>query len=156
ARVQGDYQFHNPSPESAFVAFTVGLPVERSALMLRDLSLLVDGKEDPTHTEYVADRIAWRGRVDGNRSVRFTLSYRARGLERFGYRFVSGQKSEDSARPVTAFKMQLRVKNLRGEVDFPVGSMAPTTIQDSGGARVYVWDVERLLTSFDIGLVLPD
>jgi hypothetical protein len=162
AHIQGEYWFENPSPESAFVAFTVGLPVERSALMLRDLSLLIDGKEDPSHTEYVADRIAWRGQVAGKRSTHFTLAYRARGLERFGYRFVSGQKAEDgspmatSARPVTAFKMQLRVKNLRGEVDFPVGAMAPTSVQDAGGARVYLWDVERLLTSFDIGLILPD
>ena len=160
AHIQGEYFFENPSPESAFVAFTVGLPVERSALMLRDLSLLVDGKEDPAHTEYVADRIAWRGQVAGKRGTHFTLAYRARGLERFGYRFVSEQKSQDgvaaSARPVTAFKMQLRVKNLRGEVDFPVGAMAPTSVQDAAGARIYVWDVERLLTSFDIGLVLPD
>jgi hypothetical protein len=152
ARVQGEYRFDNPSAESAFVAFTVGLPVERSALMLRDLSLYVDGKEDAAHTEYVADRIAWRGQVAGHKKTTFTLAYRARGLERFGYRFVSGQKPEESARPVTAFKMQLKVKHLRGEVDFPVGSMAPTTVSDD----VYLWDVERLLTSFDIGLILPD
>jgi hypothetical protein len=157
AKVKGEYVFANPSAEAAFVAFTIGLPVERSALMLRDLSLLVDGKEDAAHTEYVADRIAWRGKIDGRRSTRFTLAYRARGLERFGYRFVSGQKADEAAaRPVTAFKMQVALRNLRGEVDFPVGSMAPTLVQDAGGARVYVWDVERLLTSFDIGLILPD
>ncbi len=160
ARVTGEYQFQNPSPEAAFVAFTIGLPVDRSALMLRDLQLLVDGKEDPSRTEYVADRIAWRGRVDGNRATRFTLAYRARGLGRFGYRFVSGERDESGAaqpaRPVTAFRMQLRVRNLRGEVDFPVGAMTPTSIEDVDGARLFVWDVERLLTSFDIGLIIPD
>lgn len=156
ARFQGDYEFQNPSSDgsSVFVAFTVGLPVERSALMLRDLSLLVDGKEDSTHTEYAGDKIAWRGRVEGKRGTHFTLAYRARGLERFGYRFAG--REEASARPVTAFRMQMRLKNLRGEVDFPVGAMAPTSIQAIDGARVYAWDVERLLTSFDIGLILPD
>jgi hypothetical protein len=155
AQIRGEYQFQNPSSESSFVAFTIGLPVDRSALMLRDLSLLIDGKEDPQHTEYAGDKIAWRGRVEGRTTTQFTLAYRARGLERFGYRFAA--KGEDgSARPVTAFRMQMRVKNLRGEVDFPVGAMAPTSIQSVGGARVYAWDVERLLTSFDIGLILPD
>jgi hypothetical protein len=52
--------------------------------------------------------------------------------------------------------MQVSVRNLRGEVDFPVGAMAPTLIEDAAGARVYAWDVQRLLTSFDIGLILPD
>jgi hypothetical protein len=152
ALVRGEYQFENPSEAPAFVAFTIGLPVERSALMLRDLVLLVDGREDAAHTEYAPDGIAWRGRVD--KAARFTLSYRARGLERFGYRFAGAGK--EGARPVTAFKMQVRVKNLRGVVDFPVGSMAPTRVAKADGARVFEWDVERLLTSFDIGLVLPD
>jgi hypothetical protein len=156
AKIRGEYQFQNPSPEAAFVAFTVGLPVDRSALMLRDLSLLVDGKEDPTRTEYAADKIAWRGKVDGQRKTQFTIVYRARGLERFGYRFVNAAREDSSARPVTAFKMQLRAKNLRGDVDFPVGAMTPTSVEEVDGAKVFMWDVERLLTSFDIGLILPD
>src|SRR2546430_421934 len=52
AEFRGSYRFTNPSAEAAFVAFSVGLPVDRSALMLRDLVLLVDGKEDAAHTEY--------------------------------------------------------------------------------------------------------
>jgi hypothetical protein len=156
AHVAGEYRFQNPSAEAAFVAFTVGLPADRAALMLRDLSLLVDGKEDPTHTEYAGDRVAWRGRVDGGRSTVFTLAYRARGLSRFGYRFVSEVGDGASARPVSGFRMQVRVRNLRGAVDYPVGSMAPTSISDVDGARLFVWDVDRILTSFNIGLDLPD
>jgi len=156
AQVAGTYQFKNPSPEAAFVAFTIGLPAERSALMLRDLTLLVDGKEDPSRTEYAADRVAWRGRVDGGRTARFALAYRARGLSRFGYRFVSEAGEGAAARPVSGFRMQVRVRNLRGAVDYPVGSMAPTSISDADGARLFVWDVDRILTSFNIGLELPD
>ncbi|HZS36683.1 MAG TPA: hypothetical protein VFF06_07655 [Polyangia bacterium] len=158
AAFSGDYQFKNPAPDPAFVAFTVGLPVDRSALMLRDLRLLVDGQEDPKHTEYAPDRIAWRGRIEGARTARFTLAYRARGLGRFGYRFVADRAADGSVntRPVTAFKLALTVHNLKGELDFPVGSMAPTAMQSSGATRVLTWDVERLLTSFDVGVVLPD
>jgi hypothetical protein len=160
ARVTASYEFPNPSSDAAFVAFTVGLPVERSALMLRDLALLVDGKEDAAHTEYSPEGIAWRGRVDGGHVARFGLAYRARGLERFGYRFAPNDKLDGkgvTARPVSAFKLRMAIRGAKGELDLPVGAMAPTsTVQGPDGARVYSWDVERLLTSFDVGVVLPD
>jgi hypothetical protein len=157
ARFTGKYRFDNPSASSVSTAFAVGLPVDRSALMLSDLKLLIDGKEDP-RTEYAADRILWTGELAAGKSAIFTLEYRARGLERFGY-VLSPQKAGEStgARPVTNFVLGMTVNGAHGTLDYPVGSMAPTIVETAaGGAQHLVWKVDRVLTSFDIGVVIPD
>ncbi len=160
AQFLGTYEFRNPSPESAFVAFTLPLPVEREALMLRDLALTVDGREDSGNTEYEADRIVWTGRVAGERTARFKVGFRARGQGRFGYAFEPERTSSNQAprvsRPVTAFHMTLTVRGAKGALDFPLGSMAPTSDAASPGERVLVWEVNRLLSTFDVGVELPD
>jgi hypothetical protein len=160
ALFQGTYEFRNPSPESAFVAFTLPLPVERDALMLRDLALTVDGREDAGNTEYGADRIVWTGRIAGERTAHFKVGFRARGQGRFGYAFeperTSSNQASHASRPVTAFRMALAVRGAKGPLDFPLGSMAPTSDATSGDERVLVWEVNRLLSTFDVGVELPD
>lgn len=153
AAFDATYAFLNPSEADSFVGFSVGLPVQRDALMLRDLKLLVDGREDQGATEYSQERITWSGRVSRGKTAVFRLSYRARGLSTFGYAFRS---HEGAARPVTAFKLALTVRGARGELDYPLGSMSPTARGPVEGGELLVWDVERLLTSFDIGVVVPD
>src|SRR5262249_52400770 len=118
AKLSGTYNFANPSSANAFIAFRIGLPVERSALMLSDLKLLVGGKEDPSHTEYAAEQIVWTGEVRGSETTVFTLEYRARGMQRFGYALAQeGRASPDQGpvRPVSNFEMAIRVKGVTGE-----------------------------------------
>ncbi|MFL5318328.1 MAG: hypothetical protein ACJ790_01630 [Myxococcaceae bacterium] len=158
AAFKGDYAFKNPSTEASFVAFTVGLPTERDALMLRDVRLLVDGVEDPEHTEYAPQRIIWTGQVRGSQTAKFELAFRARGMTTFGYTFAPTRSGQDSAasKPVTAFDLVMRVKGVPGEIDFPVGTMTPTADDQAGNVRTLSWKVDRLLTSFDVGIKLPD
>lgn len=155
----GEYAFKNPSKDAAsFVAFTVGLPTERDALMLRDVRLLIDGVEDPEHTEYAPQKIIWTGQLAADKAAKFTVSFRARGMTTFGYTFAPTRAGQDASasKPVTAFDLVMRIKGVPGQIDFPVGSMAPTS--DDGGAdvRTLTWKVDRLLTSFDVGVKLPD
>ncbi|MGC4115827.1 MAG: hypothetical protein QM765_14760 [Myxococcales bacterium] len=155
AKFDGQYEFANPSPAPAFVAFSVGLPVEKDALMLQELKLLVDGREDPANTEYTPDRIVWTGPVEGERTAKFQVAFRARGLQRFGYSFGS-EKNPARGKPVNGFRLAMTVKGARGALDFPVGSMSPTADVSRGEARELVWEVNRLLSSFDVGVELPD
>ncbi len=155
AHVDGQYEFKNTSRDPAFVAFSVGLPVDRQALMLEEIKLLVDGKEDAENTEYAADRIVWTGRVEGAHTAKFQVAFQARGLQRFGYAFVD-EKGEGQGRPVTAFRLAMKVKGARGALDFPVGSMSPTTDVPTAEGRLLTWEVNRLLSSFDVGVELPD
>lgn len=154
----GEYTFKNPVGDPSFVGFSVGLPTERNALMLRELKLLVNGVEDPDNTEYAPSRIVWTGRVDGQKTVKFQLAFKARGMTTFGYTFApsrDGQSVSDS-KPITAFRLTMNVTGVPGEIDFPVGSMSPTSDVTSGTSRTMVWNVDRLLTSFDVGIKLPD
>jgi hypothetical protein len=155
AKFDGQYEFKNPSPEASFVAFSVGLPVDRRALMLQEIKLLVNGREEPDATEYTPERIVWTGKVPGERTARFEVSFRARGLQRFGY-FFADEKGAGQGKPVTAFRLAMTVKGARGALDFPVGSMSPTSDQASPQGRTMVWEVNRLLSSFDVGVELPD
>lgn len=157
----GDYTFKNPSSEPAFVAFGVGLPVKGDALMLRDLRLLVDGKEDPAHTEYTPERIVWTGALPGAATGHFQLGYRARGLERFGYALnggvaCAGERCEGLVKPVTAFQLELNVRGAKGALDRAPGWMAPTGENATVDGTQLVWNVDRLLTAMDLGVVLPD
>jgi hypothetical protein len=72
-------------------------------------------------------------------------------MERFGYALA-----REDARPVTAFHLAIVVTGARGALDFPVGSMSPTLQERKGQARLLDWQVDRLLSNFDIGVVLPD
>jgi hypothetical protein len=161
ATFEGTYTFVNPS-DAAFVAFSVGLPTERDSLMLRDLRLLIDGKEDVEHTEYTPDRVVWTGTVAAGHASTFVVGYRARGLERFGYTLAPKRDRDATAerdqpiRPVSAFELDLTVRNARGTLDFPVGAMAPTLDEPVADGRHLLWKVDRLLTAFDVGVVLPD
>jgi hypothetical protein len=152
ANFSGNYGFHNPSPNPIFVAFSIGLPVDRSALMISDLVLLVDGVEDPTRTEYAQDGMSWTGEIPGSREATFTVKYRARGLQRYGYKLASAEQT----RPVTKFEMNMIVRGVKGTLDFPVGAMSPTAMQDLPDGKKLSWKVDNLLSSFDVGVVLPD
>lgn len=149
----GDYQFHNPSPHPIFVAFNIGLPVDRSALMVTDLELSIDGAEDAPHTSYAAEGIAWNGELAGGKSVVFSVKYRARGLERFSYALGS---SSLSTAPVNKFELNMTVRGVPGDIDYPVGAMAPTERTEVEGGELLTWKVDNLLSSFDVGVVLPD
>jgi hypothetical protein len=152
AKLKGEYRFQNPSSASTFIAFRIGLPVERSALMLSDLKLLVDGKEDPARTEYASDKIVWTGEIGGAKAATFTVEYKARGMQRFGYALGG----EGQGRPITNFEMAVHVRGVNGDLDYPIGSMAPTAIEPTADGKTLVWKVDRLLTSFDVGVTLPD
>ena len=161
AGFDGRYDFKNPSSEPAFVAFAVGMPAKGESLMLRDLKLLVDGKEDPAHTEYTPDRVVWTGQLAGNSTGHFELAYHARGLERFGYQLQSactGQGCPTTAivKPVTAFTLQMQVRGAKGQLDRVAGWMAPTSETTSPQGMQLEWSVDRLLTAMDLGVVLPD
>jgi hypothetical protein len=164
----GDYAFKNPSSEPAFVAFAVGLPVKGESLMLRDLKLLVGAApgalaEDQAHTNYSdPERIVWTGQLAGGATGHFQFSYQARGLERFGYArggamvcHGSGCTAE-GAKPVTQFKLELNVRGARGALDRLPGWMAPTGENPGVDSTQLVWNVDRLLTVMDLGVVLPD
>lgn len=157
-RFDGEYTFKNPATDPSFVGFTVGLPTDRNALMLRELKLLVNGVEDPDQTEYAPSQIVWTGKVDGQKTVKFQLQFKARGMTTFGYTFAPTRdgRSASESKPITAFNLVMNVTGVPGEIDFPVGSMSPTSDVASGNGRTLVWNVERLLTSFDVGIRLPD
>ena len=61
-----------------------------------------------------------------------------------------------TAKPVTNFTLRMKVTGARGELDRPAGWMAPTGVNPIPGGEELVWSVDRLLTSFDLGVVLPD
>lgn len=148
----GNYGFRNPSSHPIFVAFNIGLPVDRSALMITDLELLLDGAEDATHTEYAQDGMSWTGEIPGGREVVFTVKYRARGMQRFGYALSSATNTS----PVNKFEMNMLVRGVPGDLDYPVGAMTPTAVAEIDGGKRLSWKVDNLLSSFDVGVVLPD
>ncbi len=155
-KLDAKYAFENPANVPSFVMFQIGLPVERKALMLTELELQIDGKSDPDNTRYTREGIEWSGSIPAQHTATIQVGYRARGLGRFGYALSRSKSSEEaSVVPVNKFQLAMRVRNVEGELDYPVGSMTPALVEETGGSRLLVWKVDRLLSSFDVGLVLP-
>lgn len=172
----GVYVVTNPSSASSFVAFRIPLPGDGGDMVSTNLALLVDGKEAPAETQYQRDTktVLWTGEMEGQQTKTFEFKYRVRGLESFAYDvddagadFSGGSDGSDrsdgengasraSASPQSNFKLAMTVEGLDGELDYPIGSMSPTSIVSDGGRSILTWDLPRVLTSLDAGVLLPD
>ena len=116
--------------------------------MLRDVRLLVNGKEDSENTEYQPNLILWTGRLEPSQSLEMTVHYIGRGLNHFIYGFEPGKQ-------INNFKMKIDVLGA-GDVDYPVSTMTPTQMDGSDRGTTLVWDLDRVLTQLNIGVALPD
>ena len=148
ADFNGRYTIRNNENEKIYLSFIFPYPMEQGEGMLRDVKLLVDNKEDPLNTEYQPDLILWTGLLEPSQTVEMSVHYQGRGLNHFIYGFEPG-------RQINNFKMKIQILGT-GEVDYPVSTMTPTRTESAGDDKTLLWDLDRVLTQLNIGVVLPD
>jgi hypothetical protein len=78
----------------------------------------------------------------------FTVTYRTRGLDAWRYR-----PGRDTGR---VKGLALTVKTNFREVDFPDGTLSPTRKTEEGDAMALAWTAKDLLTTQDIGVLMPE
>jgi len=116
-----------------------------------NFSFVVDGKSSdvPVNTAEGLHEVI---EVPPGESREFKVTYRTRGMREWRYRPAS------NVGRVQGLKLGLTT-NFR-EVDFPEGSLSPTTPEEErstpdGGAHVK-WEARDLITTQDIGMVMPE
>jgi hypothetical protein len=77
----------------------------------------------------------------------YVVSFHSRGTGSWGYQLTIGTDQ------VRDFELEMHTDF--ADVDFPAGTLSPSTHETSGGAWKGVWDFETLVASASIGVELP-
>lgn len=148
AEFLGKYTVKNPQKEKIYLSFIFPYPMQQGEGILRDVKLLVNGQEEPANTEYQQNLALWTGLLDAEQAIEFTLEYHGRGLNHFIYGFEPGTQ-------INQFTMTIQVVGAHN-VDYPVSTMTPTNVETAGDGVTLVWTLNRSLTEFNLGVILPD
>lgn len=144
----GKYTVKNPQKEKIYLSFIFPYPMQQGEGILRDVKLLVNGQEEPANTEYQQNLALWTGLLDAEQAIEFTLEYHGRGLNHFIYGFEPGTQ-------INQFTMTIQVIGARN-VDYPVSTMTPSNVETTGDGVTLTWALNRSLTEFNLGVILPD
>ncbi len=148
AEFQGTYTVRNPEAEKIYLSFIFPYPTRQGEGMLQNVKLLLNGEEDADNTEYQPNLALWTGMLEAEETLTVTVQYHGRGLNHFLYGFEPGT-------PIHRFRMRLDVHG-SADVDYPTSTMTPTTIDRTDKGIGLVWELDRSLSEFNIGVILPD
>ncbi len=138
------YSFGNPTDKPQTVDFS--FPLERENALYDGFEVLrADGSSaDAT----VADGVAtWRDVLAPHQQKSYRVKYRSRGTERFTYALASGTGQ------VKDFRLALTSDV--SAVDFPAGTLSPSSKQLGTSGFSGEWKFKTLVSSSPIGVELP-
>lgn len=142
---RGRYTFRNPDEEPRRVTVTFAFPDASS--IYDDFVFLVDGRAPATGVS-LAHGARAEAVVAGGTEVVLEVGYRSRGLGTWTYAFG------DEVTQVRDFELRMTTDFER--IDFPAGTMSPTTKQRSGDGWALAWRFTNLVTGQQVGMDLPD
>jgi hypothetical protein len=106
-----------------------------------------DEHGDKLDTRIAGGVAEWRAILRAGEHRRWAIAYRSRGTERWGYQLTSGTSQ------VRAF--HLAVDTDFGSVDFPAGTLSPSTQQRGARGWHGDWSFASLVASQPVGILLP-
>jgi hypothetical protein len=148
ASFAGKYTIQNPEDEKIYLSFIFPYPTQQGEGILRNVKLFVNGEEDGENTEYQQNLLLWTGLLESTETLEMTVQYEGRGLHHFMYGFEPGTQ-------INSFTMTMDVLGAKN-VDYPISTMTPTRTQSTANGMNMVWELDRSLTEFNIGVILPD
>lgn len=143
-RFVGRYAFVNPSDRTRTV--TMSFPLAGSDVVYDAFSVL-DGTGKPVDAAIADGQAVW-SREFGPRERRdYRVEYLSRGTRSWHYAPPQGTSKVES------FELELSVDT--PAVDFPAGTISPSTHSVDGGTWRGVWSFDSLVSSAPIGIELP-
>ena len=140
--LRGDYRFVNDDNVPRMVEVGFAFP---SALAIYDrFTFTINGVEAPPAGD-LRNGPSSTVEVPAHGAVDVVIGYTSRGLGTWRYAFGDGVSH------VKDFTLTLH-SNV-GALDFPTGTLSPSTSSDSG--RTLTWKFDNLVTGQNIGVVLP-
>ena len=145
--LSADYAAVNREGHDIDVAFIFPIEVDKSQVLLSELSFLVDGAESDLDLGESGNRLVWTGRIPQGATRHFSIRYRARGLDSFLYKL-------DPALPARDVRLHLAVAG--GEnYDYPAQVLAASEVKTGSGTVTLDWAFQSLESGVSLGVILP-
>lgn len=141
----GKWSFKNDLAEPANVRLTFPLPEAQG--VYDDVRFIVNGES----IEVVPDQgqLVHTAEVAPGDSIDLEVGYASRGLD--GWRYEPSPSGAVSVLRDFSLRMHTNFAN----VDFPEGSMSPSTRTADGGGEHLTWSFSRIVTGAAIGMSMP-
>jgi len=144
ADFEGRYRFRNPDAVERTLVVRFAFPSDQA--LYDGFALRLDGRE-LAFTGDLADGATARVAMAAGATGELEVGYHTRGLGPWTYAPGAG-----GVGPVRDFELDVTLDFDR--VDFPAGTLSPTTLADGG--RRLTWRFERLVSGQKIGIDPPD
>jgi len=141
----GTYRVHNPDAEARVVDVHVGFPSTEA--LYDGFTLKLDGKDVGTQSD-LSQGVNVDTALPPGGATTVELGYRSRGLDSWTYAFVPAGVAQ-----VRDFEMDMRTDLDR--IDFPAGTISPSTKARDGGGWRLRWAFQSLVTGQKLGMELP-
>lgn len=141
---EAHYTFTNNSTDTGDV--DVAFPFPSTQGIYDGFVFKVDGKEAPPVTD-LSRGAALRLEMKPGASVNVDVAYRSRGIGTWSYVFGNGVSQ------VKDFTLALKTNV--ADVDFPSGSMSPSTKAKESGGALLTWAFDNVVTGQRIAVELP-
>jgi hypothetical protein len=142
----GRYRLRLPDGASGTVHLHFAFP--SSEAIYDDFVFRVDGEDIPPQNDLTAGITAEVG-LTGNKESLVEVGYRSRGLDDWRYLFVPAGVAQ-----VRDFVMSVTTDF--EEIDFPTGTLSPSSKSMQAGGWKLVWSFNNLVTGQNVGLDLPN
>ncbi len=142
---RGHYTFYNDNDERRHAELR--FPLAGHAVVY-DAFKVLDGNGEPLNATINNGVATWNATFDAGERYRFTVVYRSRGTTSWSY--LAGQQD---ASQLKNFKLHLSTN--AAAIDFPAGTISPTThhVDDNGWHGS--WTFDSLVSSARIAIELP-
>jgi hypothetical protein len=139
----GDYSLQNPTQITQTIYVRFEFPATDASYS--DFSFLIDGVP-ATGNNKTAEGITEAVTLQPGQSAKFTVAYRSRGTERWGYSFG------DTTR-IRNFRLAMTTDF--SEFDFPAGTGSPTERARNGNGWDFVWSYPDVINAQAIAMGMP-
>jgi hypothetical protein len=139
----GDYSLQNPTQitQTIYVRFEFPAP----GASYNDFAFRIDGVES-TENNRTAEGITGAVTLQPGQSAKFTVAYRSRGTERWGYSFGDATRIQN---------FHLAMTTDFSEFDFPAGTGSPTERARIGNGWHFVWSYPDVINAQGIAMGMP-
>ena len=107
----------------------------------------VDGKDSANRVQPDAEEIARVITVEPGQTVKLVVAYKSRGLG--DWRYVPAPTVANLE------KFRLTLVTSFAEIDFPKGSLSPSSRKRSGGGWILRWSFKQVITGHHMGMIMP-
>src|SRR5262245_59523221 len=146
--VEFDGRYHVANPEDAAQTMKVSFPFPSAEALYDGFVFRVNGVDSPP-AEDLSQGVSVQLEVPARGDVEVEVAYRSRGLGPWTYALAPSGVSQ-----VRDFQLDMTTDF--AAIDFPAGTVSPTTKAREGAGFALVWKFDSLVTGQGIGMDPPD